>query len=124
MNIEIDGKIYELDVTGLKIKPEKVESSLSGNLKSGLEYRDIIGTRISHTITVRALKGKEVEFDSFVDKMTEPKNKHTVSLPYGQRVITYEAFAIIGEMELKSNYGINKYDPVTVQFRAIKPQRR
>ena len=114
MTITMDGVPYRLRVKlGTLRRSFRIEESeRSGMVKSGEEFRDIIGTYYDYAM--------DVEPDP-----AAPVEAHTVTLPYGQETLTYQAMVSAGEDKQRDKVaGVTRWTGLTVTFKAKKPQRR
>ena len=119
MTITMDGVPYRLRVKlGTLRRSFRIEESeRSGMVKSGEEFRDIIGTYYDYAM--------DVDYDAFFEAVSAPVEAHTVTLPYGQETLTYQAMVSAGEDKQRDKVaGVTRWTGLTVTFTAKKPQRR
>ena len=83
MKFSIDGQEFNVIVTELARKGRVSESKLSGDVKSGAHFRDIIGTYYDYEMTVGSNALSETEYDALFEILTAPVESHEVVLPYG-----------------------------------------
>ena len=101
------------------------ESERSGMVKSGEEFRDIIGTYYDYAMDVEPDPAAPEDYDAFFEAVSAPVEAHTVTLPYGQETITYQAMVSAGEDKQRDKVaGVTRWTGLTVTFTAKKPQRR
>ena len=63
--------------------------------------------------------------DAFFEAISAPVEAHTITLPYGQGTITYQAMVSAGEDKQRDKVaGVTRWTGLTVTFTAKKPQRR
>ena len=127
MTITMDGIPYRLRVKlgtlGRSFRIE--ESERSAMVKSGEEFRDIIGTYYDYTMDVEPDPAAPEDYDAFFEAISAPVESHTVTLPYGQGTITYQAMVSAGEDKQRDKVaGVTRWTGLTVTFKAKKPQRR
>lgn len=82
MKFSIDGQEFNVIVTELARKGRVSESKLSGDVKSGAHFRDIIGTYYDYEMTVGSNALSETEYDALFEILTAPVESHEVVLPY------------------------------------------
>lgn len=87
MKFSIDGQEFNVIVTELARKGRVSESKLSGDVKSGAHFRDIIGTYYDYEMTVGSNALSETEYDALFEILTAPVESHEVVLPYGSNSI-------------------------------------
>ena len=127
MTITMDGVPYRLRVKlgtlGRSFRIE--ESERSGMVKSGEEFRDIIGTYYDYAMDVEPDPAAPEDYDAFFEAISAPVEAHTITLPYGQETITYQAMVSAGEDKQRDKVaGVTRWTGLTVTFKAKKPQRR
>ena len=83
MKFSIDGQEFNVIVTELARKGRVSESKLSGDVKSGAHFRDIIGTYYDYEMTVGSNALSETEYDALFEILTAPVES-TVVLPMEQ----------------------------------------
>ena len=91
-------------------------------------YRDIIGTFYNYTLTVDPDKSNRADYDTFYDIISAPVESHTMSFPYGQKTLEFEAYVTNGKDKLKKEKNkdgidINKWGGLSIDFIAMEPQR-
>lgn len=125
--ITMDGRAYRLRVKlGTIRRSFRIEESeRSGMVKSGEQFRDIIGTYYDYSMDVEPDPAAPEDYDIFFEAISAPVEAHTVTLPYGQGTITYQAMVSTGEDKQRDRVaGVNRWNALTVHFTAKKPQRR
>ena len=93
MKFSIDGQEFNVIVAGLARKGRVSESKLSGDVKSGAHFRDIIGTYYDYEMTVGSNALSETEYDALFEILTAPVESHEVVLPYGACTLTFQAYS-------------------------------
>ena len=125
--VELDGKQYRVRV---KIKTLRrafriEESERSGVVKSGAYFRDIIGTYYDYSMEVEPDPARPEDYDRFYEAISAPVESHTLTVPYGQSTMTYEAMVSAGEDVQKDRIGgVTRWTGLKVSFSARAPQRR
>ena len=99
MTITMDSIPYRLRVKlGTLRRSFRIEESdRSGMVKSGEEFRDVIGTYYDYAMDVEPDPSAPEDYDAFFEAISAPVEAHTITLPYGQETLTYEAMVSAGE---------------------------
>lgn len=124
--IEVDEITYRVlvEYDSLKRSFELLEGNNTGTAISGRSIRDVIGTTYKYEMTVRADPKYPTDYDSFFYKISEPVDYHTVTLPFGQSTLTFEAKILDGSDTYKGYYnGYRRWDEMSLTFEAMEPQR-
>lgn len=126
MGIRMDGKDYDVRIVynSLVRAFELLEGENAGTMLSGRYDRDLIGTGYSYQMAVEPNPLNRAAYDAFYEAISAPTATHTITVPYGQTTMTYEA---------RVNRGQDIYDGViagkklwsglVVEFEYIEPQR-
>lgn len=124
--ITIDGVLYNVRVSfgTMERSFELVEGKNKGTTITKREIRDIIGTRYSYSMQVEPDPANPEDYDSFYQKITEPKDYHVVELPFDQNGISFEAQIISGSDSYKGFLaGKHRWGGLKVEFVPMQPQR-
>ena len=101
------------------------EGERSGTVKSGDYFRDITGTYYDYAMEVEPDPAHPEEYDAFYEAISAPTESHTITVPYGQGTMTYEAMVSSGTDNQKDKVGgVTRWTGLSVSFKARKPQRR
>lgn len=125
--IKLDGIYYRVKVTfkSLKRSFSLMEGNNKGVALSARTIRDILGTQYSYSMNVEPDDANPTEYDDFFDAISSPVNYHTISLPYGQTEIVFEAQITSGSDTYRGNMGgYERWGGMTVNFNPMEPQRR
>lgn len=122
----VDGKTYDVSVTGLKINGEKIASEDTGRLKNLEMYIKYDGIFVNYEMTISKRLSKNQELFKLFDYLLfdKSKPKHEVTFPYGNKKITFNAYCSGPSIDIKQFLGYNKYDKygdITIKFIAISP---
>ena len=120
----LDGRTFKVGVKSIKRRGVIGERS-SGNAKtmSGEIRRDLNGTYFHYTMTIDLRLIKPNDYDALYDILTAPVNSHTVTVPYGQETLTYEAYIESVEDVVARLGAVNVWNNLTVTFYSQKPIR-
>lgn len=126
MKIVMDGTTYRLRVKfetlGRSFRVEDGDNA--GDMLSGLYKRDVIGTYYDYSMEVEPDPQYPGDYDSFFEAITAPVDSHSLTLPYGQSTITFDAMVTSGSDLYRGQVaGFNRWGSLQVQFTAQKPQR-
>ena len=128
MRIVMDGVTYNLrvkfDTLGRSFRIPDGDNA--GDMLSGLYERDIKGTYYDYTMEVDPEPGPggSADYDAFFDAISAPVDSHSITVPYGQGAITFDAMVTGGQDRFRGRVGQRqRWKGLQVQFTAIKPQR-
>ena len=128
MRIVMDGVTYNLrvkfDTLGRSFRIPDGDNA--GDMLSGLYERDIKGTYYDYTMEVDPEPGPggAADYDAFFEAISAPVDSHSITVPYGQGTITFDAMVTAGEDRFRGWVGQQqRWKGLQVQFTAIKPQR-
>ena len=125
MKFVIDDQEFNVIVTELNRNGRVKESKLSGDVKSGAHFRDIIGTYYDYEMTIGSNALSEAEYDALYEILTAPVEFHRVTLPYGSHTLTFQAYLEDTSDGLTADNGkTRRWGNLSVRFYAQKPQRR
>ena len=122
----VDGISYNVIVPhgGLKRSFEIREGPGSLTFIDGDEDPDIIGTYYNYDLSIDAKNSAPEEYDALYEVLSSPVKSHTVTFPYGQATLSFEARIISGDDSFRRKLAGKKYwGDLSVTFRAKKPQR-
>lgn len=125
--VTMDGRQYRVRV---KIKSLRrffriEEDDRSSMVKSGAYFRSIIGTYYDYAMEVEPDPAAPEEYDDFFEDISAPVESHSITVPYGQGTMTYDAMISYGEDTQRDKIGgVTRWTGLTVTFSAQKPQRR
>lgn len=122
----VDGTSYnvKVPVKGLKRSFDILDGPNAGRMLSGLMTRDIIGTYYNYELQIERNNASLEEYDRLYQALSAPVDYHIVSFPYGQSVLTFQAYVTKGSDNLfRQSFGKNYWAGLTVQFVAMEPQR-
>ena len=123
----VDGVSYQVFVPedGIKRSGQVLDGSNVGRTPLGAMIRDIIGTYYNYTIQMDASTLRPEEYDTLYEVLSAPVSSHTVTVPYGQGALTFQAYVTSVEDVLRTMAdGVNRWHGLEVNFIAMKPQRR
>ena len=125
--VSIDGKYYNLTIPegGITRSFSVLDTDKSGRLQSGEMFRDVIGTYYNYKVKFSPKNMSPKEYDDFYEVISSPVDKHVITVPYGQSILTFDAYVTSGEDVLKKvENGTKKWGGITISFVAMSPKRR
>lgn len=123
----LDGRTYNVRVPagGIRRSGQVLDGENAGRTPSGVMIRDIIGTYYNYSITIDAKATSPEEYDAFYEAITAPVESHQLRVPYGQAVLTFQAYVTSAEDTLdRISDGVNRWGGLTVNFVAMAPARQ
>ena len=126
MTIVMDQVTYHLPVKYETIGRSfhQDDRDIADYMLSGLYKRDLLGTYYDYAMEVEPDPQYPGDYDSFFEAITAPVDSHSLTLPYGQSTITFDAMVTSGSDLYRGQVaGFNRWGGLQVQFTAQKPQR-
>lgn len=129
MNISVfsvDGVPYPgVNVLSLKRSFSVLDGSNAGRVMDGTMKRDIIGTYYNYSMEIASDYSDLEEYDKLFEVISSPQDSHEIVVPYGQGTLAFTAYVANGDDELiHKRDSFNKWNNLTFNFVAMKPQRR
>lgn len=125
MKLTVDNVQYNVLVTSLNRSARIKESKLSGDVKSGRHFRDLVGTYYDYDMEIATDRLSQAEYDSLYEALTAPVESHVVILPYGRTALQFDAYIQSVDDSCIADNGTDRlWGNLSVKFYAIKPQRR
>lgn len=125
MKFTVDNVQYNALVTSLNRSARIKESKLSGDVKSGRHFRDLVGTYYDYDMEIATDRLSNAEYDSLYEALTAPVESHVVILPYGRTTLQFDAYIqSVDDSYIADNGTDRLWGNLSVKFYAIKPQRR
>ena len=119
--ILIDGEEYNATVEMLTRKAEFLDK-YAQRTEDGVLQREIIGVYFNYQLTFGYAPPDE--YQRLWDKLTEPEEFHTVTVPSPDGDYTFQAyFASVADEMIKKYKGRNYFQNLTVEFIAQSPAR-
>lgn len=122
----VDGVQYNVLIPrdGLKRSGQILDGDDAGRLQNGCMERDIIGTYYNYTLTIDTKGMRMSEYDALYEVLTAPVDYHVVTLPYGQGVISFDAYVSgVEDNLIMAQASGNTWGGMTVNFVAMAPKR-
>lgn len=124
--IVMDGVTYRLRVRYRTISRSfrLDEGDNAGTMLSGLYRRDLYGTYYDYSMEVEPDPAYPEDYDSFYEAISAPVDSHSITLPYSQGTITFDAMVTGGSDTYQGKVaGRHMWKGLSVQFTAQKPKR-
>ena len=121
----LDGKDYNVAVTGLTRNFEVADSDATGRTADWKMHRDVVGTFYNYTLKVEPKQFDMAAYNSFYEAISSPTESHTLVIPYGGTTLTFQAYVTKGKDDLFRIYRGKKYwVGLSINFIAMEPQRK
>lgn len=121
--ITIDNNTYEVGIIKITRKASQNIESLGTTLDLRKHY-DIRGTYYDYEVEFATTRLQVADYDNLYEVLTTPTESHTVTLPYGQDTLTFEARVSVASDSLISSYtNLKKWGTLKVTFEALTPQK-
>lgn len=123
--IVMDGVEYpNIHVVSLKRSFQVLDGENAGRVMTGEMDRDIIGTYYNYSCEIDASSADRDEYDDFYEAISAPVDSHSITVPFAQETITFDAYVTNGDDELLSMFDDNEWSGLSFNFIAMAPQRR
>lgn len=123
--IVMDGVEYpNIHIVSLKRSFQVLDGENAGRVMTGEMDRDIIGTYYNYSCEIDASGADRDEYDNFYEAISAPVDSHSITVPFAQETITFDAYVTNGDDELLSMFDDNEWSGLSFNFIAMAPQRR
>ena len=125
--IIMDGRTYRVRVAfgSRKRSFSLISGKNAGESLNHRRIRDLLGSGYSYQLQVEPNPSYPADYDDFYHAISAPVDYHTVTMPYGQTTITFQAAVTGGEdMDRGMLGGARRWSGLTVNFVYMEPQRR
>lgn len=124
--LTVDGKNYNVLIKADTLQREFEIAEGAGSLAfiDGDEDPDVIGTYYHYSMEIDTRMTAPEEYDALFEVLSAPAKYHTVTFPYGQSKLTFEARITGGGDTFRRKVGGKNYwGELSLTFKAKKPQR-
>lgn len=124
---KVDGISYDVfvPVGGLKRSFKVLDGPNAGRLLNATMTRDVLGTFYNYNLQIRRSNSDLSSYDDLYEVLSSPEDYHTVTFPYGQETLTFDAYVTDGEDQLSRKSKSGQYwDGLSINFIAMEPYRR
>lgn len=96
----------------------------AGEALSHRRIRDLGGTGYSYQLQVEPDPRYPADYDAFFDAISAPVDYHTITMPYGQSTLKFQAAVTSGE-DIDGGIvgGVRRWHGLVVNFEYMQPQR-
>lgn len=125
--ITMDGTLYRVRVVYNTMERSfSLQSGVNeGYMLSGYHERDLIGTSYSYQMAIEPDPRHPEDYDTFYQAVSATVDSHTVTMPYGQGTITFEAEIQDGtDTSAGVVAGVRRWHGLKLTFAPVAPQRR
>ena len=122
----VDGISYNVFVPekGIKRSGSVLDGDKAGRLQTGRMERDIIGTYYNYSIQVDTSRLEAEDYDALFQVLSAPVDYHTITMPYAQSVLTFEAYVSnVSDVLIQMHEDGNQWGELSFQFIAMEPAR-
>lgn len=124
-NITVDGITYRVHVVPDTIKrlAELIEGPTKGDMLNDRHERDLTGTKLTYQMQIEPDWVNYADYDSLFAQLASPTNTHSVTMPFGQSTITFDAMIqSVNDGLIGNALGVNRWHGMTVRFIPVAPQ--
>lgn len=120
--LRIDNESYNIPVLSLKRTADFLDK-YANRTEDGVLHRELIGVYFNYELQFGAITDAD-EYSRLWDKLTEPEEFHTVTVPNESGNYTFQAYFsnVADEMRTRHN-GKNYFEGLTVNFIAQSPAK-
>ena len=112
-----------LEYDTLKRKFAHVEGPNTSTNILGTTIRDVLGSAYTYSMTIHSLEDHQEDYDKLYALLTDASDTHSVLMPFGQTVISFNAIIETADDTYKGYYnGVYRWDNLDVTFTPITPQ--
>ena len=122
----IDGRYFNVFIPegGIKRSFSVADSDKAGRVLTGRMMRDIIGTFYNYTIELSTNQLSRQEYDELYEILSSPEDYHSITVPYAQSTLTFDAYVTSGEdVADKIDSSGTKWSGLSVNFIMMEPLR-
>lgn len=120
----IDGIQLRINITKLERGFSVTDTENSGRLQDYSMHRDVAGTFYNYTLEIQPDNNHRADYDTLYNIVSAPVVSHRLVLPYNQETLEFDAYVTQGRDSLKRINGKNLWSGLSLNFVAMKPQRR
>ena len=118
-----DNTTYNVGIIKITRQASQKLESLGTTLDLRKHY-DIKGTYYDYEVELATKQMNVTDYDSLYEVLTTPQESHTVTMPYGQSTITFEARVSVTSDSLINKFALlRKWSSLKVTFEALTPQK-
>lgn len=120
----MDGIDYNMKVIKLKRSFEVADSDSTGRTKDWVMHRDVVGTFYNYTLTFADRDYDIEDYAKFYQAISSPVESHSVTFPYNNETLSFQAYMTKGDDALTMINGKNIWGGLSIKFIAMEPQRK
>ena len=124
--LTIDGRDYNVLIKAGSLQRSFEIAEGAGSLVfiDGDEDPDIIGTYVNYSVEIDTRMTAPEEYDALFEVLSAPVKFHSVSFPYGQGTLTFDARITSGGDNFSRRINNKNYwGGFSLEFKAKRPQR-
>lgn len=126
LGITIDNVHYNVGIMyeSLRRSFEIVEGNNSGTNLNARTIRDIMGTKYKYEMTIIPIRGYQQDYDNLYYAISAPIEYHVITVPFGQRTLTYQAKITSGtDVFMGFDADGTEWRGLQITFEAMEPVR-
>ena len=119
LGITVDNILYRVGIEYQSMKRtfEIKEGRGKGSAISGKVVLDPIGLYYSYKLKFRCLPDNQADYDALFLKLSEPVYSHEISLPFGQRIYSFNVMIESGSDSYEGLYAsYHRWDELEITF--------
>lgn len=121
--ITIDGQTFDVGIINIERKAT-IEKELIGTTIDGANHYNTTGTRYDYDVTFATKKMNIEEYNRLYEVLTAPVDTHSVTMPYGQTTITFNASIVGASDNIIANYNnFRRWSELKISFDSAELQR-
>lgn len=121
--ITIDNNSYNVGIIKITRKASQKIENLGTTMNLRKHY-DIKGTYYDYDVELATQHMNVTDYDNLYEILTTPQESHTVTLPYGQSTLTFEArVSVASDVLIRKFTDLKKWGTLKVTFEALTPQK-
>lgn len=121
--ITIDNNTYNVGIIKITRKASQKIENLGTTMNLRKHY-DIKGTYYDYDVELATQHMNVTDYDNLYEVLTTPQESHTVTLPYGQSNLTFEArVSVASDILIRKFTDFKKWGTLKVTFEALTPQK-
>lgn len=121
--ITIDGQTFDVGIVNIERKAT-IEKELIGTTIDGANHYNTTGTRYDYDVTFATKKMNIEEYNRLYEVLTAPVDTHSVTMPYGQTTITFNASIVGASDNIIANYNnFRRWSELKISFDSAELQR-
>lgn len=120
----IDGTAFAVGVESLNREAKVTDGDNTGTALSGARKRDLRGVYYNYSMQISADALTQAEYDALYEILSSAQESHSITVPYGQGSITFDAAVdSVSDELIMVNGASNVWGNLSISFTAMRPYR-